>query len=632
MNLAPHLPFPSPEHPVPQPRPWRLLCCALLLVPLPAWAQRPLNLGFEQPGIGTPSLPWGWSLGWSAFAGNSKADFSLDSLERHQGRRSLRIALPEGADSAEAQSLVLQVPADFARGHRLALTGWLRATGKGQALLTLEAWKYQAFAAADTAIEIPAPGPAWRRHTLAIDVPTDSTIHSIVISATLTGAGTGWYDGLELSLDGRAITALPPLVAAPGRAELAWLQAHATPLIRVDPGSAGAGADDLTALDTLIGPARIVALGESTHGTSEFFRLKHRVLEHLVRERGVRLFAIEANTFSAERVNAWVQGGPGTVGDAMRGMFQVWNTTEMAALLEWLRTWNGEHPASVVRFVGYDMQDHQTPIDTLRAFLSRREPALLPRLEELTREYRAQRYYGTPQVPDTTRARWHAQAESLWAAVSGRRTEWLGASGTVAESLATEWAVQSANLFRQAARFNVGLNSPERDSLMAANLAWAFRTLAPAGRAVVWAHDVHVSHGGDARQSFNAGAQMGAYLRRWFGEDYQAYSLLTALGSYSATRGFSDWRRLDAAAFPAPAGSLEAALHRLGRPAGAVGWIVNLRAARTDPAAGWLNRPRPIRSIGYAAYDYGFDLTAVLPLEFDGVLFVDQTTPSQWIR
>ncbi|MFN8652102.1 MAG: erythromycin esterase family protein [Gemmatimonadales bacterium] len=617
---------------MPLPRPWRLLFCATLLLPGSAQAQRPLNLDFEQPGIGTPSLPWGWSLGWSAFGGNSKASFVLDSTIRQQGRRSLRITMPDGVANADPQSLVLQVPADFARGHRLALSGWLRAAGTVQALLTLEAWKFQAFAAADTAIELPAADPAWRRHTLAINVPTDPSIHSIVISATLTGPGSGWYDRLELTLDGRAISALPPLVAGPQRAELAWLRSHATPLIRVDPGSAGAGERDLAALDTIIGQARIVALGESTHGTSEFFRLKHRVLEHLVRERGIRLFAIEANTFSAERVNAWVQGGPGTVGEAMRGMFQVWNTTEMGALLEWMRTWNAEHPDSAVRFVGYDMQDHQTPIDTLRAFLARREPALLPRLEALTHEYRAQRYYGTPQVPDTTRARWHAQAESLWTSVSARREVWLQASGAPAESMATEWAVQAANLFRQAARFNVGLNSPERDSLMAANLAWALHTVAPAARAVVWAHDVHVSHGGDARLSFNAGAQMGAYLRRWFGEEYQAYSLLTAVGSYSATRGFSDWERVDATAFPAPEGSLEAALHSLGQPAGTVGWIVNLRAARHDPAAGWLEQPRPIRSIGYAAYDYGFDLTAVLPLEFDGVLFVDRTTPSRWIR
>ncbi len=59
--------------------------------------------------------------------------------------------------------------------------------------------------------------------------------------------------------------------------------------------------------------------------------------------------------------------------------------------------------------------------------------------------------------------------------------------------------------------------------------------------------------------------------------------------------------------------------------------MVDLRAARTDPGAAWLRVSRPIRSIGYAAYDYGFDLTAVLPLEFEGVPFIAHTTPSRLV-
>jgi erythromycin esterase-like protein len=51
--------------------------------------------------------------------------------------------------------------------------------------------------------------------------------------------------------------------------------------------------------------------------------------------------------------------------------------------------------------------------------------------------------------------------------------------------------------------------------------------------------------------------------------------------------------------------------------------------ARADSAGEWLRRSRPIRHIGYAAYDYGFEFTAVLPLEFDGIVFIDQTTASR---
>jgi erythromycin esterase-like protein len=121
---------------------------------------------------------------------------------------------------------------------------------------------------------------------------------------------------------------------------------------------------------------------------------------------------------------------------------------------------------------------------------------------------------------------------------------------------------------------------------------------------------------------------MGAYLSA-YGYDYRALTLLTYEGAYSATRSFSDHRIIEADAFPAPPGSMEAALHLLGRPDQSVGWVVDLRRARSDDSAEWLRRPRPIRHIGYAAYDYGFEFTAVLPLEFDGIVFIDRTAASR---
>ena len=93
------------------------------------------------------------------------------------------------------------------------------------------------------------------------------------------------------------------------------------------------------------------------------------------------------------------------------------------------------------------------------------------------------------------------------------------------------------------------------------------------------------------------------------------------------------WRQIiEAAAFPAPPGSLEEALHRMRRPTGSVGWVVDLRAAREGAGGEWLRRPRPIRQIGYAAYDYGFEFSAELPLEFDGVVFVDRTEGPRMLR
>ena len=77
-------------------------------------AQRPLNLDFERSSVAFADQPWGWSLGWSPFAGGPAARFALDSTVRHSGQYSLRIAVADSITTSAPQQLVLQVPAGFA--------------------------------------------------------------------------------------------------------------------------------------------------------------------------------------------------------------------------------------------------------------------------------------------------------------------------------------------------------------------------------------------------------------------------------------------------------------------------------------------------------------------------------------
>lgn len=600
--------------------------CILSTTP-PLLAQQPLNLGFERTSVSDEERPWGWGFGYFAFGGQKAAEFTLDDTVAREGSRSLRISIADSVDAQVPQSIQLQVPADFAHGRSLDLSGWLRtARLDGRASLVLEAWGDRVVVAADTGM-LTASTEAWERRDLSIRVPEDEAIHSIVVMAVLDGTGTVWFDDLELAVNGRRIEALPPRAEVPGPDDLDWLVAHAAPLLSAEPDAEGRA--DLARFDEIVGDARIVALGESTHGTREFFTLKHRLLRHLVLQRGFRVFAIEANQLAVERLDRFVRFGDGTAREAMRAMFAVWNTESMLDLVEWLRAHNAANPDRMVRFVGYDMQDHRGPLDLLRAFLADADPSLLPRVESLATGYGAERSMFTPHVADSVRQDWRREAEELASELARIEAAWLAAAGSGPDSLRVAWAVQSGELLRQAAALNETLNSPDRDRFMADNLDWALATLTSGEKAVVWAHDVHVSRGGDPDLSFNAGEQMGAYLARRHGDDYRTFSLLTHDGAYTATRSFQDHTMIEAEAFPAPPGSLEEALHRLPRPEGAVGWVVDLRPAREGEGGAWLRSPRPLRHVGYAAYDYGFELEAVFPLEFDGVLFVDRSAPSR---
>ncbi len=607
-----------------------------------AHAQQPLNLGFDRPSVAYADRPWGWSLGWSAFAPGAPASFTLDSTVRAEGRFSLRVVAADTGALAPPRMLMLQLPAEVTRGRALRLRGSVRERGlRGAASVHLEAWGDRVVPAGDSIVlHDAAVDSGWRSFDLAVRVPDDATIHSIVLMVGVRGSGTAWFDAITLDLDGLRITELPGHTAAVTAAQRAWLARRTAPISTLSPisGDRHAGRrvaaldPDLALVSRIVGNARLVGLGESTHGTREFFVAKHRLLAHLARDMGFDVFAIEANQLAVETLNAFVLGGPGTARDAMRVLFRVWNTEEMLGLVEWMRAHNDANPQRRVRFIGYDMQDHWTPGDSLDAFARRVAPAWEGRVRALTSAYRAQPSFVMPNAPDSARAAWLAAADSLWQEASARRAGWLSVARSHRDTIAVEWAVHSADLLRQAASLNRSLNSPDRDSLMAANLDWAMRTLYPTSRAVVWAHDVHVSHGGDRRRSFNAGAQMGAHLKRTYGYDYRAFSFLTRAGAYRATRGLADHEMIAAAAYPAPPGSVEALLATLPRARGSVGLVADVRVPEHDQRGSWLWQPRPIRHIGYAAYDYGFEIRAVMPLEFDGVVFVERTSAARPLR
>jgi erythromycin esterase-like protein len=117
-----------------------------------------------------------------------------------------------------------------------------------------------------------------------------------------------------------------------------WIRANA---IRLTTTEAGHGFADMQALKPLIGNARIVSLGEATHGTREFFQLKHRMLEFLATEMGFTIFSIEANMPEAYRLNDYVLNGTGDPAELLRGMyFWTWNTEEVLEMIRWMRAFN----------------------------------------------------------------------------------------------------------------------------------------------------------------------------------------------------------------------------------------------------------------------------------------------------
>src|ERR1700761_354618 len=145
-----------------------------------------------------------------------------------------------------------------------------------------------------------------------------------------------------------------------------WLRENAAPLQTVE---AGHGFADLRPLGQMIGNARIVELGEATHGTREFFQLKHRLIEFLASQKEFTIFSIEANMPEAYRLNDFVLNGAGDPKQLLKGMyFWTWNTEEVLDMILWMREFNRSGKARI-EFTGFDMQTPTLPMETVRDFL-----------------------------------------------------------------------------------------------------------------------------------------------------------------------------------------------------------------------------------------------------------------------
>lgn len=130
---------------------------------------------------------------------------------------------------------------------------------------------------------------------------------------------------------------------------LAALQQSTFPLVSVD---AGQGFDDLQPLVPFMADKRIVALGEATHGTSQFFRMKHRLVEFLVIELGFRHFGMELSPADGHRLDEYIQGKEV---DPARVLYWPWATQEVLDMLNWMWVYNASvEPEQRLTFHGID--------------------------------------------------------------------------------------------------------------------------------------------------------------------------------------------------------------------------------------------------------------------------------------
>lgn len=429
-----------------------------------------------------------------------------------------------------------------------------------------------------------------RRRLLALTAVLATT----GLAATVTSAAPA-AQADPTAPDTSAASAAPAGSAAADRetaAVVRSLERAAHPLRSTEPGGRTA---DLRALSAMVGDAKVVGLGEATHGSHEFFAMKERVFRHLVEERGFTTFALEMSWSAGVRIDEYLQGGDGDprriAKETLAG--SPWDREEFISLIGWMREHNRRHPDHRVHFMGDDLGAPQLGDHIFERVLSsvgKTRPTALPRLTEL--------YAGLRPFDDIFTYLRQPLAERKDNAALAQKALDLVTEDQKAGGNDYAWTVQHARNIAQTFAFaTIDLADPAsvtaaerlRDQAMADNVLWWQQHTGH--KMLLSAHNGHIGYLSTHPDMYPR--TQGAVLRDHLGRGYAAIGFTFAGGSF-LTKNTSldgDWKPVTVPA--AHPGMNEHTLDR-------VRYRDFYLDLRTAPAAArtWLDRAQPVYDAG----------------------------------
>lgn len=415
--------------------------------------------------------------------------------------------------------------------------------------------------------------------------------------------------------------------------ELARLvAAHCEPFADID-------SADLRPLLERIGDARVVLLGESTHGTSEFYRMRERISRELIERRGFSFIAIEGDWPDAARVDHYVRHmeyRPSEWTAFARFPAWMWRNEEVRAFVDWLRTHNAARDAARrVAFHGLDLYSLFSSIHAVLGYLDKVDPATarVARLRYgcLTPWQSDPATYGHAALTGTYRS----CEDAVVSVLKDLRTQQQAYAEHDGERFLD--AVQNAQLVTNAERYYRIMYHGSRaswnlrDQHMFDTLTNLLKFHGSGSRGIVWAHNSHVGDSAATEMSSRGEFNLGQLCRERFGKGAYAVGFGTHGGTVAAA---SDWdgpmeRKV---VNPSLASSYERSCHDSGVPR----FLLPLQSSGADRMRAGLMTPRLERAIG-VIYRPDTELQshyfrAVLPRQFDEYIWFDRTEAVEPLR
>lgn len=392
--------------------------------------------------------------------------------------------------------------------------------------------------------------------------------------------------------------------------------------------------DDVHQLVGRLAAARVVLLGEATHGTSEFYRMRARLTRELIEKHGFDIVAVEADWPDAARIDRYVRHlkpSSSPWKPFTRFPTWMWRNEEVRAFSEWLRRRNAEvrDPERRASFSGLDLYSLFTSADAVVRYLDSVDP-------EAARVARERYGNLTP---------WQADPATYGrAVVSGRFQSFEGEVVKVLVDLLEQRlayaardgerffdAAQNARVVANAERYYRVMYQGNvaswnlRDQHMFDTLSALLTFRGPKSKAVVWAHNSHLGDASATEMGTRGEHNVGQLCRRAFGAQAYLVGFGTDHGTVVASTDWGGPMEVKQVR-PADPRSIEAVCHQTGLAA----FVLPMRDSRRESVRDELAAPRLERAIG-VIYRPETELMshyfqASLSNQFDAWVWFDETS------
>jgi protein-L-isoaspartate(D-aspartate) O-methyltransferase len=383
--------------------------------------------------------------------------------------------------------------------------------------------------------------------------------------------------------------------------------------------------------------ARVVLLGEASHGTSEFYRARASITRRLIERHGFNIVAVEADWPDAANIDRYVRHRPRRDGE--EAAFQrfptwMWRNREVDSFVRWLKAHNeGRRHEAMAGFYGLDLYNLGASIRAVIDFLDEADPAAAKVARERYGCLRPWAHdpaaYGRVAITEGY-GRCEAGVVQMLSELMMRRMnclspecdEWLDAA-------ANARLIKNAEQYYRVMYYGSAESWNLRDTHMFETLCQLLEAKGAEAKAVVWAHNSHIGNAahtemGQVREELN----IGQLAKERFGDEARLIGFGTHHGTVAAA---SDWDEPMEVKRVRP--SLPDSYERLCHDSGVPRFLLDLREGVNGEAVEALLEPRLERFIGVIyrpeTERWSHYAEAVLPNQFDAWVWFDETEAVQ---